>query len=79
VRETARLATRYRLVPLDNRKDDAAGAAGFHPIRVKLTENSRRVRYYSLTCQGRQQLETELAQWRRTCRAVNQELEVTAP
>jgi PadR family transcriptional regulator, regulatory protein PadR len=45
----------------------------------KVTENSRRARYYSLTRQGRRQLETELAQWRRTSRAVNQVLEATVP
>jgi transcriptional regulator len=43
----------------------------------KVTENSRRARYYSLTRQGRRQLETEMAQWRRTCRAVNQVLDAT--
>ena len=45
----------------------------------KVTENSRRARYYSLTRQGRRRLEAELAQWRRTCRAVNQVLDVTMP
>jgi len=45
----------------------------------RITENSRRARYYSLTRQGRRQLETELAQWQRTSRAVNQVLAVTAP
>ena len=45
----------------------------------RITENSRRARYYSLTRQGRRQLETELAQWERTSRAVNQVLAVTAP
>src|SRR5262245_12014493 len=45
----------------------------------KVTENSRRARYYCLTRQGRRQLETELAQWRRTCRDVNQVLDVTMP
>jgi PadR family transcriptional regulator, regulatory protein PadR len=45
----------------------------------KVTENSRRARYYSLTRQGRRQLETELLQWRRTSRAVNQVLEATIP
>jgi transcriptional regulator len=45
----------------------------------KVTENSRRARYYALTRQGRRQLETELAQWRRTCRAVNLVLDVTTP
>jgi PadR family transcriptional regulator, regulatory protein PadR len=45
----------------------------------KVTENSRRARYYSLTRQGRRQLETELEHWRRTCRAVNQVLDATMP
>ena len=45
----------------------------------RITENSRRARYYSLTRQGRRQLETELAQWERTSRAVNQVLAVTVP
>ena len=45
----------------------------------RITENSRRARYYSLTRQGRRQLETELAQWQRTSRAVNQVLAVTVP
>ena len=44
-----------------------------------VTENSRRARYYSLTRQGRRQLETELAQWRRASRAINQVLEASAP
>ncbi|MEP6764994.1 MAG: PadR family transcriptional regulator [Gemmatimonadaceae bacterium] len=43
----------------------------------RVTENSRRAKYYSLTTQGRQQLEKELAQWRRASRAVNQVLDVT--
>jgi len=45
----------------------------------KVTENSRRARYYSLTREGRRRLETELAQWRRTSRAVNLVLDVTLP
>jgi PadR family transcriptional regulator, regulatory protein PadR len=45
----------------------------------RVTENSRRARYYSLTRLGRRQLETELLQWRRTSRAVNQVLEATIP
>jgi transcriptional regulator len=44
-----------------------------------VTENSRRARYYSLTTRGRRQLEKELAQWRRTSRAINQVLDVTLP
>jgi transcriptional regulator len=43
----------------------------------KVTENSRRARYYSLTPKGRRQLAAELAQWRRTSRAVNLVLEAT--
>lgn len=43
----------------------------------KVTENSRRARYYSLTREGRRQLEAEMAQWRRTSRAVNQVLDAT--
>jgi PadR family transcriptional regulator PadR len=45
----------------------------------RVTENSRRARYYSLTRSGRKQLEAELAQWRRNSRAVNQVLAVTTP
>ncbi|HEX6654974.1 MAG TPA: PadR family transcriptional regulator [Candidatus Limnocylindria bacterium] len=52
---------------------------GFIGSEWKVTENSRRARYYSLTRQGRRQLDTELAQWRRTSRAVNQVLEATLP
>src|SRR4051812_8898095 len=43
----------------------------------KVTENNRRARYYSLTAKGRRQLASELAQWRRTSRAVNLVLEAT--
>ena len=43
----------------------------------KVTENSRRARYYALTPKGRRQLAAELAQWRRTSRAVNLVLEAT--
>ena len=42
----------------------------------RVTENNRRARYYSLTRQGRRQLDAELAQWRRTSRAVNLVLDV---
>jgi len=45
----------------------------------KVTENSRRARYYSLTRQGRRGLEAAVSQWRRTSRAVNQVLEATMP
>jgi PadR family transcriptional regulator PadR len=44
-----------------------------------VTENGRRARYYSLTSQGRRQLEKELVQWRRMSRAVDQVLAVTLP
>jgi PadR family transcriptional regulator, regulatory protein PadR len=43
----------------------------------KVTENSRRARYYSLTRDGRRQLTAELAQWRRTSRAINLVLDAT--
>jgi transcriptional regulator len=52
---------------------------GFIRSEWKVTENSRRARYYSLTRQGRRQLDAELVQWRRTSRAVNQVLDVTTP
>jgi PadR family transcriptional regulator PadR len=45
----------------------------------RVTENSRRARYYSLTRAGRKQLDAELEQWRRNSRAVNQVLAVTTP
>ena len=43
----------------------------------RVTENSRNAKYYSLTRAGRQRLTAELAQWRRTSRAVNLVLEAT--
>ena len=52
---------------------------GFIKSDWNVTENSRRARYYALTRQGRRQLETELAQWRRASRAINQVLEASAP
>ena len=52
---------------------------GFIRSEWRVTQNSRRARYYSLTRSGRRQLEAELAQWRRTSRAVNQVLDVTTP
>jgi PadR family transcriptional regulator len=45
----------------------------------RVTENSRRARYYALTRQGRRQLEAELTQWRRACRAINQVLDAAVP
>ena len=45
----------------------------------RVTANSRRARYYSLTRQGRRQLGEELAQWRRTSRAVNLVIEASMP
>lgn len=36
----------------------------------RLTEHNRRARYYLLTRSGERQLEAELAQWRRSSRAV---------
>ena len=37
----------------------------------RVTENSRRARYYALTGLGRRQLDAERAQWERTAGAVN--------
>ena len=43
----------------------------------RVTANNRRARYYSLTQQGRRQLNHELAGWRRMSRAINLVLEAT--
>jgi PadR family transcriptional regulator, regulatory protein PadR len=43
----------------------------------QVTQNNRRARYYSLTRAGRRRLSDELAQWRRTSKAINQVLEAT--
>lgn len=37
----------------------------------RASENNRRARYYSLTAAGREQLETELANWDRLTGAIN--------
>jgi len=44
----------------------------------RITDNTRRARYYSLTASGRRYLNESLAQWRRMSRAINLVLEVTA-
>jgi transcriptional regulator len=41
------------------------------------SENNRRARYYSLTADGRRQLETETALWERVCRAITLVLKPT--
>ena len=43
----------------------------------RVTENSRRARYYSLTPGGRRQLNEEIAYWRRMSHAINLVLEAT--
>jgi transcriptional regulator len=43
------------------------------------SENNRRAKYYSLTEEGRRQLETEAAAWIRFARAVSMLLATTAP
>jgi PadR family transcriptional regulator, regulatory protein PadR len=43
----------------------------------KMTENSRRARYYSLTREGRKQFNDEIAPWKRMSRAVNLVLDAT--
>ena len=50
---------------------------GFIKSEWRVTENSRRARYYSLTRTGRQHCNEELAEWRRVSRAVNLVLEAT--
>ncbi|HEU6449939.1 MAG TPA: PadR family transcriptional regulator [Gemmatimonadaceae bacterium] len=40
----------------------------------RATENNRRARYYSITREGRRQLEEEIADWERTSGAVNRVL-----
>ncbi len=40
----------------------------------RATENNRRARYYSITREGREQLEEEIADWERTSGAVNRVL-----
>jgi PadR family transcriptional regulator, regulatory protein PadR len=37
----------------------------------RVTENNRRARYYSLTAEGKRELASELAQWKRASSAVN--------
>ena len=37
----------------------------------RVTENNRRARYYQLTAEGRRELSSELAQWKRASSAVN--------
>lgn len=41
-----------------------------------VSENNRRARYYSLTAEGRKQLEAELAQYKRVSRAIGRVLQM---
>ena len=50
---------------------------GFIKSEWRVTENSRRARYYSLTRTGRHHFTAELAEWRRVSRAVNLVLDAT--
>jgi transcriptional regulator len=50
---------------------------GFIKSEWRVTENSRRARYYSLTRTGRQHFHESLADWRRVSRAVNLVLDAT--
>jgi PadR family transcriptional regulator, regulatory protein PadR len=50
---------------------------GFIKSDWNVTANNRRARYYALTRDGRRRLTEELAQWRRTSRAVNLVIEAT--
>ena len=40
----------------------------------RASENNRRARYYSVTAEGRKQLDAEIAEWNRTSAAVNRVL-----
>ena len=40
----------------------------------RASENNRRARYYSITAEGRRQLESEMDEWQRTSAAVNRVL-----
>lgn len=40
----------------------------------RTSENNRRARYYSVTAEGRRQLDTEIEEWNRTSGAVNRVL-----
>jgi transcriptional regulator len=50
---------------------------GFIKSEWRVTENSRRARYYSLTQSGRQHFSDALSEWRRVSRAVNLVLDAT--
>ena len=50
---------------------------GFIKSEWRVTQNSRRARYYSLTRSGRQHFTEELTAWRRVSRAVNLVLDAT--
>src|SRR5690242_21835768 len=39
----------------------------------RASENNRRARYYSITAEGRRQLQTEVEEWQRTTAAVNRD------
>jgi DNA-binding PadR family transcriptional regulator len=40
----------------------------------RTSDNNRRARYYSVTVEGRRQLEAEIEEWNRTSAAVNRVL-----
>jgi PadR family transcriptional regulator, regulatory protein PadR len=51
---------------------------GFVKSEWRVTQNSRRARYYALTRAGRLHFNDALAEWRRVSRAVNLVLDATA-
>jgi len=51
---------------------------GFIKSDWRVTQNSRRARYYALTRAGRLHFNDELAEWRRVSRAVNLVLDASA-
>ena len=49
---------------------------GWVKAKWAISENNRRAKYYELTSQGRKQLETETAAWRKLTAAVDQILDL---
>src|SRR5215218_4661551 len=50
---------------------------GWLKAEWRQSENNRRARYYSITREGRNQLETAIAEWQRSSAAVNRVLRLT--
>ena len=50
---------------------------GWIKAEWRASENNRRARYYSITREGRKQLDTAIAEWQRSSAAVNRVLRLT--